>query len=103
VLSFLKDPQFPNEVKKLRITVRMDQAEVAAKVESEAPTEERAKQMATGYSVLLYLGQQKDKGRDEELLYKSTKISANGKQIVVTFSMPRQTAETMIKKKLPAS
>lgn len=99
-LSFLKDPKFPNETKRLRITVKMDQTEVMAQVESEVPTTERAKQLASVYQGFLLLGQVQKKGKDEEVIYKSTKISANGKQIVVSFKLPRPTAEVMIKKQI---
>ncbi|HYE64688.1 MAG TPA: hypothetical protein VD966_03840 [Pyrinomonadaceae bacterium] len=95
VLIFLKD------TKQLRLTVRLDQAEVTAKVESEAESPERAKKLADGYNGLLAVGQLVKRGQDEEIIYKSTKVSYKGKQVVVNFTMPRQTAGEMIKKRLP--
>jgi hypothetical protein len=103
VLYFLKDPEFPDETRKLRLTVKMDQAEVLAKVETEAKTPERAKELATGYNGLLFLGQLQKKGKDEEVLYKNTKISADGKQVIVNFKMPRADAGAMLSKQVPAS
>jgi hypothetical protein len=49
------------------------------------------------------VGQWLKRGRDEEMLYKSTKVTAEDKRILVNFSMPRQAAGEMLKKQLPAS
>jgi hypothetical protein len=105
ILMFLNDPKRPKseDVKRLRLTVKMDQNEVVAMVESEAESPERAQEIATGYNGLLTIGQLAKKGQDEEVIYKNTKVSANGKQIVVNFTMPRTAAADMLKKQLPAS
>jgi hypothetical protein len=109
MLSFLRDPkkvQDPNELKcdeiPLTLSIKLDQNEIAAIVESQADSPARAAEMAKGYSGLLAIGQLLKRGRDEELLYKSTKVTAEGNQILVNFSMPRQTASEMLKKQLPA-
>jgi hypothetical protein len=36
-------------------------------------------------------------------IYKNTKVTSNGKQIILSFSMPRQTAGDMLKKQIPTS
>lgn len=109
MLSFLRDPkkvQNPDEMRcdefPLTLTVKLDQNEILAIVESQADSPERAAEMAKGYSGLLAIGQYLKRGRDEELLYRSTKVTAEGRQILVNFSMPRQTASEMLKKQLPA-
>jgi hypothetical protein len=102
-LYFLKDPDFPQDSRQLRLTVKMDDTEVQAKVETEAKTPERARQLASGYNGLLFVGQLQKQGKDEEILYKNTKISADGKQVIVNFKMPRATAGAMLSKQVPAS
>ena len=102
-LYFLKDPKYPEETKQLRLTVKMDAAEVAAQVETEAKTPERAEELATGYSKLLGIAQIVRGDKDEAVLYKNTKISANGKQVIVNFNMPRAEAGAMLSKQVPAS
>lgn len=102
-LYFLKDPQFPEETRQLRLTVKMDSTEVVARVETEAKTPERAKELATGYNALLLGGQILRSGKDEEVLYKNTKITADGKQLIVNFKMPRADAAAMLSKQVPAS
>ena len=102
-LYFLKDPKFPEESRLLRLTVKMDATEVVARVETEAKTPERAKELATGYNALLIGGQFLRSGKDEEVLYKNTKITADGKQLIVNFKMPRADAAAMLSKQVPAS
>src|ERR1700682_4733877 len=111
MLSFLKDPDkhkgenpMPCEAGPLRLAIRLDEGEVTAQVESEADSPERAEQLARAYNGLLFIGQMAKQGKDEEVLYKHTKVIAEGKQIVVRFKMPRQTAGEMLTKQLkPAS
>ncbi|HEY7785890.1 MAG TPA: hypothetical protein VIB00_14255 [Pyrinomonadaceae bacterium] len=110
MLSFLRDPKKvmdPTELRcdefPLQLTIKLDQNEIAAIVESQADSPARAAEMAKGYSGLLAVGQWLKRGRDEEMLYKSTKVTAEDKRILVNFSMPRQAAGEMLKKQLPAS
>jgi hypothetical protein len=110
MLSFLRDPKKATDPTKLRcdemplqLTIKLDEQEIVAKVESQADSPERAVQMAKGYNTLLTVGQIAKRGKDEEVLYRNTKVTAEGKQIVVNFSMPRETASEMLKKQLPPS
>ena len=98
VLGFMK-----KDARKLRITVKLDQNEVVAKVESEVGSPERARELMQGYNLLLAGGAFAKKGQDEEILYKSTNVSADGKQVVVNFKMPRAIAGAMLSKHVPAS
>ena len=109
MLSFLRDPKKVADVNELRcdeipleMTIKLDQNEIAAKVESQADSPARAEEMAKGYSGLLAIGQLLKRGRDEELLYKSTKVTSEDKRILVNFSMPRQAASEMLKRQLPS-
>ncbi len=109
MLSFLRDPKKVSDVNELRcdeipleMTIKLDQNEIAAKVESQADSPARAEEMAKGYSGLLAIGQLLKRGRDEELLYKSTKVTSENKRILVNFSMPRQVASEMLKRQIPS-
>ena len=108
MLSFLRDPKKVKDPKKLscdpmplQLTIKLDQAEITAQVETEADSPERASEMASGYNGLLTVGQFARRGKDEEVLYRNTKVTSEGKQILVNFSMPRQTASEMLKKQSP--
>ncbi|MDQ3665200.1 MAG: hypothetical protein M3410_01155 [Acidobacteriota bacterium] len=110
MLSFLRDPRKVTDSTKLtcdamplQVTIKLDQNDIAATVESQADSPERAVQMAKGYNTLLAVGEFAKRGHDEEVLYRNTKVTSEGKQILVHFSMPRPTASEMLKKQLPAS
>ena len=110
MLSFLRDPKKVSDVNELKcdeipleMTIKLDQNEIAATVESQADSPARAEEMAKGYSGLLAIGQLLKRGRDEEMLYKSTKVTSEDKRILVNFSMPRQVASEMLKRQLPSS
>lgn len=110
LLSFLRDPKkvkdpgvFGCDPIPLQLTMKLDQSEINAKVESQADTPERAAQMARGYNGLLSVGQLVKQGKDEEAIYKNTRVTSEGKQIIVNFTMPRETASEMLKKQLPPS
>jgi hypothetical protein len=107
MLSFLRDPKKVKDPKvlicdpmPLQLTIKLDQTEISAKVETEADTAERATEMASGYNGLLTVGQFARQGKDEEVLYRNTKVTSEDKKILVNFSMPRQTASEMLKKQL---
>jgi hypothetical protein len=108
MLSFLRDPKKVKDPKvlicdemPLALTIKLDQTEISAKVETEADSPERATEMASGYNGLLTVGQFARRGKDEEVLYRNTKVTSEDKKILVNFSMPRQTASEMLKKQLP--
>jgi len=110
MLSFLRDPRKVADPTKLscdamplQVTIKLDQNDIAAKVESQADSPERAVEMAKGYNTLLAVGEFVKRGHDEEILYRNTKVTSEGKQILVNFSMPRPTASEMLKKQLPPS
>ncbi len=108
MLLFLKDPEkVPQQQKSLlcdpmplRFTVKLDQSDFTATVQTEADSPDRASQLTRLYNWALAGGEIKKRGRDEEVIFKNTKVTAEGKQIVVHFKMPRQTASDLLKKQI---
>lgn len=109
MLSFLRDPKKVKDTKvmtcdsmPLTLTIKLDQTDITAMVETEADSPQRASEMASGYNGMLVLGQiaAAAKSKDEEVLYRNTKVTSEEKKILVNFSMPRQTASEMLKKQL---
>ena len=109
MLSFLRDPKKKIENKPLtcdemplQLTIKLNQTEISAKVETEATSPQRASEMASTYNGMLVVGQLNAavKGKDEEVLYRNTQVTSADKKILVNFSMPRQTASEMLKKQL---
>ncbi len=75
MLSFLRDPKKVTDTTKLncdamplQLTIKLDQNDIAAKVETQADSPERAVQMAKGYNTLLAFGEFAKRGHDEEIL-----------------------------------
>jgi hypothetical protein len=114
MLLFLKDPEKVQQQQKalrcdpmaLRFSVKLDKSDFNATVQTEADSADRASQLTRLYNWALAGGEIKKRGRDEEQIFKNTKVTAEGKQIVVRFKMPRQTATELLKKQIepkPAS
>lgn len=110
-LSILRDPEKQKADKSvycqpspLRLALKLDQSEITARIELEADSEQRATQLAKTYYLMLaggaYGARLKNK-QEEATLYENTKVTSQDKQIIVNFSMPRQTAAEMLKKQLP--
>jgi hypothetical protein len=95
-LASLKD------VKHIRLTVNLNDKEVIVRVSSEVESPERAATLANVYGVFLIGGRIQKRGQIEGTIYQNTKISTNGKEVVVNFTMPRKDV-TDILLKLPTS
>lgn len=91
-LASLKD------IKHIRLTVRLTDTEVLVKVTTEVDTPEMASSKASGFNALLFFGKMSKKGQLEETIYKNTKVSTDGKQIVLSFSMPRKDVTDILMK-----
>jgi hypothetical protein len=104
MLFFLRDPKTKRlEMRQLQITIKLDEQAVTGKVQSDAASPERAAQLSTTYSGMLYVGTIARQGKDEEVLMKNTKVTSEGKQIIINFTMPRQEASQLLKKQLQPS
>jgi hypothetical protein len=96
--------EFLGGTEHLTLTLKLDNTDVAASVTTEMSSEDEANKKAQGYSSLISTSSLFKIGGDEAAaIYKNTKVSANGKQIILSFSMPRQTAGDMLKKQIPTS
>jgi len=92
VLYFLTD------TKHLQITLHLDATNVTARVTSDVGSEDRAKELSKTFGGFLTMGTIFKKGQDEETIYRAAKVASDGKQVVVNFSMPRETATGILKK-----
>jgi hypothetical protein len=87
----------------LVLTLKLDAAAVTVSASTEAASDAEARQKATGYNALLFLGAAARSGRDEATIMKNTKVMASGKQIIISFNLPRAAISDMLKKQIPAS
>lgn len=98
VLFYLKKLNEDKPGTKVSFTIKQEANEVVAIVESEASSIDSANKLARGFSLMMTLGADSRKGHDEEVLLKSTKVSADGNKVVFKLAMPRQDAVDIVKK-----
>ena len=84
--------------KHLVMRLKLDTEQVDVRVTSDMTSAEEASRMASGYNGLLFIGAVSKKGKDEEQIFKSVKVAAEEKQIVLTFNMPRKDAGALVSK-----
>jgi hypothetical protein len=87
----------------LMLTLKLDAVAVTVSASTEAASDAEARQKATGYNMLLFLGAAARKGRDEATIMSNTKVTASGKHITISFNLPRAAMGDMLKKQIPAS
>jgi hypothetical protein len=93
-LNFLDNAQHLH----LAITSRETGLNASAAIRAESNAQARTK--AQAYRSLLFMGAMLKKGRDEELIYKSLSVSSKDGEIIVNFSMPRETFCALLSKYL---
>ncbi|HLL74703.1 MAG TPA: hypothetical protein VK421_05520 [Pyrinomonadaceae bacterium] len=84
--------------KHLLMKLKLDDQQVDVRVASDMASAEEASRMASGYNGLLFIGAVSKKGKDEEQIFKSVKVTSEAKQIVLTFNMPRKDAGALVSK-----
>jgi len=88
--------------RRLSMTVESTPARVSAVVTTRAESAARAREMETGYNLLLALARMKKAKADEGAIYQNTKIAARGDILTLTFGMPRPAVTKMLAKHVPA-
>lgn len=81
---------FLTDVSHVRMTFTLDGERFNTETAADAPSDVRAADMARGYRVLVNAGRLMRRGTDEGALINRTKVSSNGKQLLMTFDMPRE-------------
>ena len=100
LLIFLKPINQDNPGAIVRITIKQGQNDMLAIVESETSSPGSAEKLAKTFNGLLSAGAWARSGKDEAELMKNSVAMADGKKVVVNFSMPRQSVVEMLQKQL---
>lgn len=82
--------------KVVRITTRLGRETVALGLETELASEREAREMASGYDVLLALARMSKRGAPEESLYQAFKLDSDGKVFRLAFEMPKVTVAKIV-------
>jgi hypothetical protein len=92
VLDFLEG------TKHIKLIAKIDDQTVEVTASSEVESEERARQMEKGFSLLIVGGRIAKRGKDEEVYYNHTQVTSKDKEVSVKFSMPRSEMSQLITK-----
>jgi hypothetical protein len=87
VLFYLKKINEDKPGTKVTFTIKQDENDVAATVETEVSSPDSANKLSRGFGLMLLAGAASRKGHDEETLLKNTKVSADGNKVVFKLSM----------------
>lgn len=103
LLIYLSPISKENPGSTVRITVKQGEAEVLASFEMETASPTKAQERASGLNLALYSGGVVRAGKVEAVLMKNTTVTPDGKKVVVSFSMPRQTVVDMLTKQMESA
>jgi hypothetical protein len=81
---------FLDGVTHMRMVFALDAERFRAETASDTPTEARASEMASGYRMMVNFGRVMKRGTDEGVVLNHMKVSASGKQLLMTLDMPRE-------------
>lgn len=101
-LIYLKRINEDNPGTKIIFTVKQDQSEIMATVESDTSSVSSAGRLSKAFNILLAAGAKSREGKDEELLLKNTTATQDGKRLKFNLTMPRQPVVDLLKKQLPS-
>jgi hypothetical protein len=90
VLSTLKG------AKGVQMALKLDQQNVSVKLASEFPSDDAASKYAITYALFIVAEREHKKGTEEGELFNNLKVSTDGKQLVLTFEMPKDAAGKLI-------
>src|SRR5215213_1673102 len=97
VLDFLEGTEH------LVLRITLDGTQMAVSAETQMASADEARLKALGYNALLAGGALFRSGRDEGTLMSNTKVTSSGKQLTLSFNLPRATISEMLKKQIPAT
>ena len=103
ILFYLKRINEDKPGTKVTFTIKQDGNEVVATVESEVASVVSARQLSNAFSLMLDVGAESRKGKDEEILLRSTTVSPDGKKVIFKLNMAHQDVVDVIKRGMEPS
>jgi hypothetical protein len=93
-LGFLQD------VSHVRMNFALDGERFKTDSASDAPTAQRAEEMARGYRAMVNVARLVRRGTDEAAVLNNMKFSSNGKQFLMSLDMPREQMGNLLLKQI---
>ncbi len=103
ILFYLKKINEDKPGTKVTFTIKQDGKEVTATVESEVASVVSARQLSNAFGLMLGLGADTRKGKDEEILLRSTTVSPDGKKVIFKLNMAHQDVVDIVKRGMEPS
>ena len=103
ILFYLKKINEDKPGTKVIFTIKQDGNEVVATVESEVASVVSARQLSNAFSLMLDVGAESRKGKDEEILLRSTTVSPDGKNVIFKLNMAHQDVVDVVKRGMEPS
>jgi hypothetical protein len=89
------------DVEKFTVTLVQDADNITAVISSPQKSEERARKISSGMSGYIMIGKTTAKNPSDELaLLEGAKVTSEGKNFIINFTMPKPIAQEMINRKL---
>ena len=82
----------------LKLVAKVDDNNVEIVVSTEVESEERARRLEKGYSLLIVGGRIAKRGQDEEVYYNHTEVTSHDKEVSVKLAMPRSELSPLLLK-----
>ena len=95
--------QFMDGASKYKFTLKFTGEKFLAQIDGQTESPDKAKELAQAYGAMLFAGRIAKKGDDEEIYLNNARISANGKNVIVTLALPRGDTKELISKQLLAA
>jgi hypothetical protein len=92
--------RFLSDVSHVRMTFTLDGQRFTAQTASDAPSAERAAEMARGYRAMINVARLMRRGTDEAVVLSNMKISSSGKQLLMNLDMPREQMGNILLKQI---
>lgn len=93
-LSFLQD------VSHVRMSFSLDRERFQADTASDAPSAARAEELARGYRSMINIGRLMRRGTADAVVLNNMKVSASGKQLLMTLDMSREQMGNLLLKQI---
>ena len=103
LLIYLKKLNQDNPGTHVVFTIKQGNNQVETSVESEAATADSARQLAAGFKLMLALGANARKGKNEEVFLRNTTVNANENRITFGLNLPRQTVADLLNKEIASA
>ena len=98
VLFYLKKINEDKPGTKVVFTIRQDGNEVVATVESEVSSPDSARQLSKAFGLMLAVGAESRKGKNEEPIIRSTTVSPDGNKVVFKLTMAHKDVVDIVHK-----